>query len=148
MKNIVPILLIIGLASCQQPETTQPSTKDLVDAVFASGFVVSDEEYQVTANAEGYLVERFVSEGAKVGPETPLFRLSNEVQQEQVANAEINYQDALQKLNEDSPQKAQLMLQIEQANSQLVLDQENYQRYEKLLEKGAVSRVEFDQVKL
>ncbi|MEL7006128.1 MAG: hypothetical protein AAFN93_25885, partial [Bacteroidota bacterium] len=63
IKSIYSVLLVTGLSACNQTETTQPVQTAIVDAVFASGHIVSDQEYQVTANAEGYLIHSFVEEG-------------------------------------------------------------------------------------
>ncbi|MEO1255238.1 MAG: hypothetical protein AAFY41_10190, partial [Bacteroidota bacterium] len=136
------------LSACSNVETVQPKKTDIVDAVFASGNVISDHEYKVTANAEGYLVKSFVEVGAEVQTEMPLFQLSNRVQLEQVSNAEILYRDALKNADPNSPQRAQLELQVQQSRSQLELDKKNYDRYKKLFESKAVSELEFDQKKL
>ncbi|MEM6525849.1 MAG: HlyD family efflux transporter periplasmic adaptor subunit [Bacteroidota bacterium] len=147
-KLIIKSLSVFGLmsllSSCNQVETTQPEQRDIINAVFASGHVISDHEYQVTANAEGYLVRRFVDEGAVVQSNMPLFQLSNDIQSENVSSAEINYQDALRKLDINSPERAQLELQISLAQTQLELDKKNYERYKKLVAKKAVSQVEFE----
>ncbi|MEO1054494.1 MAG: HlyD family efflux transporter periplasmic adaptor subunit [Bacteroidota bacterium] len=136
------------LVGCHQTETTQPVQSDIIDAVFASGHIVSDQEYKVTANTEGYLIHSFVEEGVAVKADMPLFQISNNVQSEQVSNARVVYEDALQKLKKNAPEQVQLRLQIEQAKSQMELDKKNFERYEKLLASNAVSQVDFDKAKL
>ena len=152
MKPIVKSILLITscalFVACGKEETAQPKVSNIVDAVFASGKVVLDHEYIVTANAEGYLIKRFVEVGATVEAEMPLFQLSNRVQSEQVANAEVLYQDALEKAAANSPQREQLKLQVEQSRLQLELDKKNYERYKRLFESNAVSEMELDQKKL
>ncbi len=139
-------LMIAFLSSCGSEETTRPAKVDILDAVFASGHIVLENEYLVTANAEGYLVKRQVAEGDSVRQGMPLFQLSNEVVNEQLSNARVNYEDSRQRLNPNSPQQAQLRLQIEQAQAQLALDERNLERYARLIESGAVSRVDYDQI--
>ena len=147
-KLIYVSMLGISLAACSSSDTTQPKRADIVDAVFASGYIITDQEYQVTANAEGYLIKSFVDEGINVEAGMPLFQLSNEVQSENVTNAQENYQDALRKLNTNSPERVQLELQIEQAKLQMELDKKNYLRYQKLLASTAGSQMDFDKIKL
>jgi multidrug efflux pump subunit AcrA (membrane-fusion protein) len=151
MKNVIKsasfLSLVAMFASCNQVETTQPQKRDIINAVFASGYVIQDNEYQVTANTEGYLVKRFVDEGVTVRAGMPLFQLSNDVQAENLSSAEVNYQDALRKLDSTSPERAQLELQLSQAKTQLALDKKNYERYENLLEKKAVSQVDYEKAK-
>ncbi len=150
MKNSILTFVIgcIFLGSCNDVQTTTPVKSDLVDAVFASGYVILASEYQVTANTEGYLVKRFVEEGVTVTSRQPLFQLSNEVQEAQLTNAQDNYEDAVRKLEVEAPQQRQLVLQIEQAHAQLKLDETNLARYQKLLESNAVSQVEYDNAEM
>ena len=44
-KPIYSFAIITGIAACNGVETTQPINADIVDAVFASGNVISDHEY-------------------------------------------------------------------------------------------------------
>jgi len=134
------------LSSCNNPETTQPSRKDIIDAVFASGYIITDHEYKVTANTEGFLVEAFVDEGDTVKEGQRLFVISNEVQSEQLDNYRANYNHALAKLNVNSPQLAQARLKAEQAKIQLAGDEKNHERYTELVKSGAVSEMEHDRV--
>ena len=147
-KSFLVLLSAVGLSACNSEETTQPEQTDIMDAVFASGSIVSEREYRVTANTEGYLMKSFVEEGVQVDAGMPLFQLSNEVQSEQLSNAEILYRDALKNASPESPQRAQAELKLEQSKSQLALDKKNFERYEKLLESKAVSQLEHDNMKL
>lgn len=137
---------IIGLAccSCTKAVTIKPAHQNLVDAVFASGYLVLEHEYIVTANAEGYLSKANVEEGDQVTVDMPLFRLSSGVQDEQLLNAQVNYQDALDNAKPTAPERQQIILQIEQAKVQLALDEKNHTRYANLLKTGAVAKLEFD----
>lgn len=148
LKKPVYGILMISLLACNKTETVQPKKVDIIDAIFASGYIISDSEYAVTANTEGYLLHSFVEEGDHVRSGMSLFHLSNDVQSEQLSNAQVVYQDALRKLNHNSPEIGQLEVQIEQAYSQLELDKKNYKRYKKLLEINAVSQLEFDKIEL
>lgn len=147
-KLSVIIVLAIGFSSCTREEITQPEQTDIMDAVFASGNIISEREYRVTANTEGYLMKSFVEEGVRIEAGMPLFQLSNEVQSEQLSNAEILYRDALKNASPESPQRAQAELKLEQSKSQLALDKKNFERYEKLLESKAVSQLEHHNMKL
>jgi membrane fusion protein, macrolide-specific efflux system len=152
MKNILYISLCYGLlamlSSCNTSETTSAQQIALVDAVFASGHIIMENEYQVTANSEGYLVAANIQEGDSVNAGTPLFQLSSEVQNEQLYSAQASYQDALQNMEENSPQQSQLRLQIEQAKAQLEIDAANYRRFQNLSKTGAVSQQELERAKV
>ncbi len=142
------IIVSILSSSCSNTEKFTPVKRDIIDAVFASGQVIYENEYLITANTEGYLTEKYVSEADQVKMGSSLFQLSNESQSAQVANARATYENARFKLSEASPQINQLKLDIEQAKLQMDLDQQNYDRYAGLVKTGAVSQLEFDKVKL
>lgn len=153
MKTIVQYLsiccgILALLSSCNTSETTLAEKKDIVDAVFASGLIIMENEYMVTANSEGYLVAATIQEGDSVNSGMPIFQLSSEVQNEQLSGVQATYQDALKNLNENSPQQSQLRLQIEQAKAQLEIDATNYKRYQNLSKTGAVSQQELERVKV
>ncbi len=148
LSKSLSVIVAAGLFACNKVETTQPVQADIIDAVFASGQVIADNEYQVTANTEGYLIRSFVDEGALVNGGMPLFQLSNDVSSKQLSNAQVNYQDALEKLNKNSPDRIKLELQIEQSKSQLELDKKNFERYQKLWESKAVSKLDFEKMEL
>ena len=150
-KTIYKILLGFSfsfLIGCGKNNTTTPMKRDIIDVVFASGYLAKTNEYTVTANTEGFLNLSLVKEGDQVKVGDDLFQLSNGVQSNQLDNALVNYQDAVTKAKPDSPQIAQLQLQIEQAETQLELDRKNLDRYSALLQTNAVSQLDFDKVKV
>ena len=148
MKKIVISLITILLAACKEQPTTLPERKEIIDAVFASGSIITKDEYSVTAQAEGYLEVSNVSEGDPVNKNQLLFRLNNSVQQLQVENAAVNYQFASSNAADYSPQIKELEEQISQARRKKQTDEANLLRYENLLKTNAVSRLDYENVKL
>ncbi|MEM8939385.1 MAG: HlyD family efflux transporter periplasmic adaptor subunit [Bacteroidota bacterium] len=148
LKRAGYFMIMSALTACNGVEITQPKQADIINAVFASGHVITDEEYQVTAKTESYLVKSYVEEGVQVDAGMPLFQLANEVQSQNLFNAEVTYQDALRKADKNSPEQIQLKLQVDQARLQLELDEKNYRRYRNLLASKAVSQLDFEQMKL
>jgi hypothetical protein len=47
--------LIFILSGCKQNNSTTPERKNIVEAVFASGNVITKNHYIVTSQTEGYL---------------------------------------------------------------------------------------------
>lgn len=136
------------LSSCAQPEMAQPKRSTIIDAVFASGQIISDNEYIVTANTQGFIINSFYDEGDFVSEGDPLFHLSNEKQTLQLETAIATYNDAYRQAQPDSPQLNQLQFQIDQAEQQVQVDERNYQRYATLVQKNAVSEADFEKVQL
>jgi len=148
IKITVILFITIIVTGCSNKETTKPIIRDITDAVFASGYIAYSDEYWVTANAEGFILNSFVKEGDKVEKEQKLFSLSREIQSLQYKNALINYQDALEKSNPNSPQILQLKNQIAQAKNTLELDKKNYERYSRLNKSNSISKLDYDKAKL
>ena len=148
IQFIVLVILGSSLIGCLPKDTTQPVSQDLVDAVFANGYVTTEHEYLVTANAEGFLLTSLVEEGDLVKKGDQLFVISNNVQTEQLQNAQANYEYAKSRLRPNSPDIQQSQLKWEQSQWQLESDEKNYKRYQQLVKTGAVSQVEFDRVEV
>ncbi|RNC83772.1 MAG: HlyD family efflux transporter periplasmic adaptor subunit [Balneola sp.] len=148
IKHITIICAALLVSSCSRQEVVQPIRTDIVDAVFASGQITTDNEYLVTSNAQGYLIKSYVEEGDVVSEGMPLFHISNDKQTPQLETAIANYEDAYRQAQPNSPQLSQLQLQITQAEQQLELDKRNYERYSSLHEANAISTSELEKMKL
>lgn len=148
MRNNLLYILVVSvlLCSCSSRPDIKLQRRDLIDAVFASGKAVSENQYNITAFAEGYLNASLVSEGDSVKKGQALFKLVNDVQQTQVQNALINYQFAQSNVSENSPQILQLQEQINQAIRKKEVDSVNYVRYQNLLKTNAVAKSDYDKV--
>src|SRR5476649_1289803 len=142
------ILILSVLAGCTGRNQVKPQRRDVVDAVFGSGHIENRDQYAVTANTDGYLKDAYVAEGDTVKQGEKLFRLTNDVQQTQVANALTNLQYAKSNVQPRSPQIEQLKTQIAQAKVKLSVDSLNYARYQRLVKTQAVSNSDFENVQL
>lgn len=143
------LVLLVFLAACKPDHALiAPEVKPLLEGVYASGFVVSMNEYQVIAQAEGYLKEKLVKEGDSVKIGQSLFILESVQQQSRNKLAQENYGVALKNYQEDSPVLNELKSVVESAKSKLAYDSLNYVRYGNLIKNNATSRAEFDRMKL
>lgn len=145
---LVFVSVIIHITCRNRPDTVQPVRRDIIDAVFASGYVIHSDEYIVASKIEGFILKSSIKEGDEVEEDDLLFQISGDVQSSQLENAVATYNDALSKANPDSPQITSLQTQIEQAQAKVELDKKNYERYSALIETNAVSKLEFDKAKL
>lgn len=143
MKNIAlsAFILAMLLTSCGKDETTKVQKKDIIDAVFASGYVAFDDEYAVTANTEGFILQSHIKEGDSVKKGATLFQLSNDVQALQALNANTNYQEALSNANDNAPKIQQLVSQIAQAKMAMALDKKNYEMYDEGINQPKIAQV-------
>ena len=151
MKKIKYYIILVCVTisvTCKQVPETQPQRKDIIDAVFASGNIITSNQFSITSQVEGYLSKSFISEGDTVRSGQLLFKLINDAQQIQVSNAFDNYDYAKTNLNKNAPQIAKIEEQINQAKNIKSIDSVNLNRYEKLLKTNAVAQVDYDKVKL
>src|SRR5580698_1920829 len=148
MKNILILSSFAALTSCQHSTSTTPQYRDIVDAVFASGSTQAKEQYKITAYADGYLQQSLVAEDDSVRKGQLLFRIANDLQRTQVANAATNYDYALRNASDKSPQILQLESQITQAQRKKTTDSLNFERYQRLLPSHAVAQVDYDNARL
>ncbi|MEL6670002.1 MAG: efflux RND transporter periplasmic adaptor subunit, partial [Bacteroidota bacterium] len=89
-----------------------------------------------------------VEEGDEVSRHQLIALVDNDVQNNQLADALVVYNDAKDRAAPGSPELESLSMQIEQARNQLTFDEENYLRYQSLYEKQSVSRMDFEQAEL
>ena len=135
-------------SSCKQNTSTNPVRKNIVEAVFASGNIISENQYIVTSQTEGYLDKIYFNEGDSVKTGQVLFRIENESQAEQLVNAQANYEYSKSNVNENSPVLEQLIAQKLQIKNKLETDSINFIRHRKLIKTGAVSKVDYEKAKL
>ena len=148
LKTLSAILLAISFTACHNQQPIKPSRKNIVEAVFASGYITTQNQYVIASQADGYLLNTFFNEGDSINKGQTVFRLENEAQADQLFNAEANYQYALSSTGSRSPVLEQLMAQKSQIENKLFADSINYVRYKKLLKSNAVSQVDYEKVKV
>lgn len=148
MKVLFPVLLAV-LVACSSGNTDKtPQVKPLIEAVYASGFVVSKNEYQVFAQAEGYLVEIVADEGTIVKKGDPLFVLESQQQTSRYRLAKESYEMARDNYQSGSPVLSELEASIRSAEAKVKFDSINVERYASLLKQNATTRADFDRMKL
>ncbi|HAN18362.1 MAG: hypothetical protein A2X13_06900 [Bacteroidetes bacterium GWC2_33_15] len=151
MKNKFIQYCLIGitiLTGCSHQERVQPQRKDIVDAVFASGSIITNNQYSVTSQSEGYLINSFVYEGDTIKEGQTLFHIYDETQKVQLKSATANYHYALYNASSNSAILQQLNAQRIQLKNKLTTDSLNFIRYNNLIKSNAVSQLDYERVKL
>jgi HlyD family secretion protein len=142
----VSLLLVVACKS--KPDGIKPKTKPLIEAVYASGFIVSKNEYQIFSQVEGSLSEKLVSEGEEVSKGQPLFVIEAGQQSARYNIARETFSQASRNLRDDSPVLRELTAARESAHHKYRFDSLNLVRYTNLLSQNATTRVEYDRIKL
>jgi multidrug efflux pump subunit AcrA (membrane-fusion protein) len=149
-KIIVGLFLlpISGLLSCSRQQEITPQHKTIQQVVFASGNLEQENEYLISAAADGIIRELGIREGDYISKGELLVRIDSDVSNTQLQEARVVYNDAKQNSSASAPQLQQIKSQINQSRNQLNLDKINYQRYADLRRKNSVSQLEYEKAEL
>jgi len=144
------ILLIAALFfACQNGEQiVKPEQKPLIEAVYASGHVVAENEYEVFAQAEGYVIEKLADDGDEIETGAPLYILESGQQSSRFDLAKKNYAIAQENYREGSAALREVEALVEAARTRMLFDSVNHVRYNNLLDRQATSRGEYDRMRL
>ncbi len=144
---VLSAFLLIMFVSCgQKQEYTQPVIEKITESVYASGYLKSNDQYQVFAKANGLLQKVWVKKGEEVKKGQLLFTLSNEVSKLNAANAQLaatnaDYHGNLDKLRE-------LDLAIEVSKKKMENDLLVLERQQKLWAEQIGTKFELEQREL
>ncbi len=145
---LLSVLTLVAVSCKKGPESTSPTYQDLTEAVYASGSVLPRAEYTVTADAQGIIEQRLISEGDSVYKGQLLFTLENAsaTARQQAASSVLRQSQA--NLQTDSPVLAELEAQVRNARTRLQNDSVNYVRFRDLYAQNATSRAEAERSEL
>lgn len=147
MRKYALCLLLIPF-SCTGPETSTPRVKPLVEAVYASGFVVARDQYDVISQAEGYFAEQLVEIGAKVRKDQPILVLEGKQETARLEIAASALALARKNAGPQSPVLAELRAGVSTAASKRSFDSITFERYKNLARQNSTTRVEVDRARL
>lgn len=140
------VVLLFALSGCStKQETIQPITKPLMEAIYASGFVVADQEYQLFSQADGILTEIVVQEGGLVKKGQPILIIKSVQQSARYTMAKENYDQAKRNAG---PTINELEVAYANAQTKMQFDSTQFLRYSNLLQAGATTKVEYDRAEI
>jgi HlyD family secretion protein len=148
----IPTILLISLvflASCNTgPEAISPSSGPIVEAVYASGVIKADHQYNVFPQVNGVLHEVLVEAGDTVKKDQPLFVLRDIQAQLNNQNALILLQLSKAQASPKSERITELEEQVRVAEAAFELDSTLLDRQTRLWEQGIGSQLELEQRQL
>lgn len=146
--NKTILLGLLTLAACQKTDSVQPQVKPLMEAVYASGFVVSDQEYQVFSQADGILKEVIKPEGTELKSGEGILVLESQQQDARYAIAQESYKLARKNAGKGSPVLIESENALRNVQSKFKLDSMNFVRFTNLIQQRATTQLEYDRAKL
>ncbi len=150
----IKILLLIFTATillnaCSKSATEySPERKNITETVFASGILVPEDEYKLTALTEGYITKLNFEEGDVIKKGDLLAVIDNKQSLINAESADKLYQIALANTQNNAPALKQAKLNLELAKQKLEQDKKQAERYKDLYEKNTVSKLEYENMTL
>jgi multidrug efflux pump subunit AcrA (membrane-fusion protein) len=143
------ILLLFIVYGCgKKTTTTQPVRKDITETVFASGTLEPDNQYNLTAQSEGYLIQLDLEEGSIVPAGKTVAVIDNPQSTISTAGAKELLSVAEYNASLNAPAFKQIEANIRAAEEKLKLDKIQYDRFKALYESGAATKNEYEQKEL
>lgn len=148
LTALIASLLILSSCSNNSANETRPVRKNITELVFAPGSLETDDQYDLTAQTDGYLVEVNFKEGKLVNKGDLLAVIDN--RQNIIESQSASRLHAMAKKNTltNAPALLQIQANIIAAAAKLKLDKEQADRYRRLYENSSVSRTEYDNARL
>jgi RND family efflux transporter MFP subunit len=148
-KIYLLITATIFVASCgNKANTYTPEYKSLTEAVYASGMVLPQNEYQVMSMGDGILVDILIKEGDYVKKDQPLFRIKSETMDARFQNAVNIYKVAQNNYSNQSPVLNELNSVLKVSREKLKNDSVYFSKAKILFEKNAISKNDYDKASL
>ena len=139
------VIGIVFLQSCgKKSEEPKPIRKDITKTVFASGILEAKNTYNLTAQADGYLVAINFNEGDIIQTGSVLAIVDNKESAINTESATALLNIAENNTKPNSPLLAQSKNNIEIAKQKLDQDALQEQRYRKLWEANSIAKVDYE----
>lgn len=152
MKHYISILTVLGLVllnSCSKKSAeTKPIKKSITETVFASGVLVPENQYNLTAQSEGYIVALNFIEGDTVKEGAVLAVIDNKQNDFNAQSANALLSIANSNIAPSAPALKQAETTIELAKLKLKEDALQADRYKKLYDDKSVSKLEYENASL
>jgi len=143
------ICCVLQLVSCGKKEDgIHPVRRNITEMVFASGVLEADDQYTLSAEADGYLVDLRIKEGDLVKAGQLLGSIDNHENVINAVSAERLHEIARENASPDAPAFLEIEANIKAARAKLDLDRLQEERYERLMASNSISRLEYENARL
>lgn len=153
MKSTAKITLLLTattlLASCgRKTAETKPERRNITESVFATGVLVPENKYNLTAESDGYLVSLNFDEGDTVKTGSVLAIIENKTSDVNTQSASRLLSIASKNLASEAPALKQAEANAKAAKEKFRQDSLQAERYKKLYETNSVSKLEYENILL
>lgn len=138
-------VLVLTIASCSKnkKEFAKPQVNDITHAVYASGIIKAEKQYQAFANAAGTIQDILVAEGDSVNKGTPILLIANDASKINEANAALAARFNSEEANKSKLEELRINIQF--AEQKMKTDSLMYKRQQNLYKQQIGSLAELEQ---
>lgn len=152
MKNnflIANIIVVLCLISCSEKKNeTKPHRQNIIEMVFASGMLEADNQYNLSAQTDGYIVKMNFEEGVFVNEGKVIAEIDNDQNRINAQSANELNDIAQENTLSSAPALLEIKASIEAATAKVVYCEQQFERYKILYESQVVSRLDFENAQL
>lgn len=147
-KKSVLLLCLVPFVACKKQHIIYPRLQTIVQTVYASGKIMADSEYTVSALSAGIVVRKLVREGDQVKKGQVLYILRHTAPAVRLDAANSTVLTARQNLSPDS--RVLNDLRIAEQNAQLKFSNDSavYIRYKNLWAQNIGTKINLDNMRL
>ncbi len=139
------LLAVVILSSCgKKTEETKPIRKDVVETVFASGFLEANNTYNLVALNEGYLSAIFYEEGDIIKKGSIMAIIDNKENHINTQSANELWNMAQNNTQHTAPLLAQAKANIELTKQKMDQEAVLLHRYQRLWENNSIAKVDYE----
>jgi len=148
MKKWVALIAITCFGCNKSKTEGKPEYREITETVFASGILEPMDKYNLTAQAEGYITALNFKEGdiVKTGDVLAVVDNQQNMFNEKAAAQLLGISQV--NVSENAPAIKQTEASLALANEKLKQDEQQMNRYKKLLESNSVSKLEYENMVL
>ncbi|PUZ25798.1 transporter [Chitinophaga parva] len=149
LARLLPACIgLLALSACGGQKGVSPERHDITEMVFASGVLEAYDQYNLTAQQDGYLVQLNFNEGDLVSKTQLLAVIDNHQNVLNSRSAEELHGIAQRNTLPSAPALQQIQANITAAEAKLQQDQQLADRYKRLYQNNSVSRLEYENAQL
>ncbi len=143
------VAVVLGLSACgKKTQETQVGRRDITEYVFATGILEPENQYNLTAQNDGYLIALGIEEGDLVQAGQVLAVIDNPQNKISSGSAQQLLNIARENAAVDAPVLRQVEANIAAAQDKVKQDELQAERYRKLLAANSVSKLEYENTQL
>lgn len=146
LSQLLTVLLGISLlSSCgKKYSETSPEFRNITETVFASGTLVPENQYNLVAQSDGYLIALNFKEGSIVQTNEVLAVIENQTYDINLKGSKKLLDIAEENLSPNSPTFKQIEANLEATKKKMEQDEIQSERFKRLYESNSVSKLEHE----